>query len=93
MGDPGVGKTAIAEGLARLIVSGDVPERLKEKRVISLQLGLLLANTKYRGEFEERLKNVIEEVKSAGDIVLFIDELHMLVGAGGTGEDGAVTIA
>ena len=90
VGDPGVGKTAIAEGLARLIVAGDVPERLKDKRVISLQLGLLLANTKYRGEFEERLKNVIEEVKAAGDIILFVDELHMLVGAGGTGEDGGM---
>jgi ATP-dependent Clp protease ATP-binding subunit ClpC len=90
VGDPGVGKTAIAEGLARLIVAGDVPERLKNKRVISLQLGLLLANTKYRGEFEERLKNVIEEVKAAADIILFVDELHMLVGAGGTGEDGGM---
>jgi len=90
VGDPGVGKTAIAEGLARLIVEGNVPERLKDKRVVSLQLGLLLANTKYRGEFEERLKNVIEEVKAAGDIVLFVDELHMLVGAGGTGEDGGM---
>ena len=90
VGDPGVGKTAIAEGLAQLIVGGKVPPRLKDKRVISLQLGLLLANTKYRGEFEERLKNVIEEVTKAGDIVLFIDELHMLVGAGGTGEDGGM---
>ena len=90
VGDPGVGKTAIAEGLAQLIVDGDVPERLKNKRVISLQLGMLLANTKYRGEFEERLKNVIDEVKAAGDIVLFVDELHMLVGAGGTGEDGGM---
>ena len=90
MGDPGVGKTAIAEGLARLIVAGDVPDRLKDKRVVSLQLGMLLANTKYRGEFEERLKNVIEEVKQAGDIILFVDEIHMLVGAGGTGEDGGM---
>ena len=90
VGDPGVGKTAIAEGLARLIVAGDVPDRLKDKRVVSLQLGMLLANTKYRGEFEERLKNVIEEVKQAGDIILFVDEIHMLVGAGGTGEDGGM---
>ena len=90
VGDPGVGKTAIAEGLAQLIVDGDVPERLKNKRVISLQLGMLLANTKYRGEFEERLKNVIDEVKAAGDIIMFVDELHMLVGAGGTGEDGGM---
>eukprot|EP00227_Mantoniella_beaufortii_P015429 CAMPEP_0197575570 /NCGR_PEP_ID=MMETSP1326-20131121/921_1 /TAXON_ID=1155430 /ORGANISM="Genus nov. species nov., Strain RCC2288" /LENGTH=666 /DNA_ID=CAMNT_0043138367 /DNA_START=268 /DNA_END=2265 /DNA_ORIENTATION=+ len=90
VGDPGVGKTAIAEGLAQLIIEDKVPERLKNKRVISLQLGMLLANTKYRGEFEERLKNIIEEVKSAGDIILFIDELHMLVGAGGTGEDGGM---
>ena len=90
VGDPGVGKTAIAEGLALLIVAGNVPERLKNKRVVSLQLGMLLANTKYRGEFEERLKNVIEEVKKAGDIILFIDEIHMLVGAGGTGEDGGM---
>ena len=90
VGDPGVGKTAIAEGLARLIVAGDVPDRLKDKRVVSLQLGMLLANTKYRGEFEERLKNVIEEVKKAGDIILFVDEIHMLVGAGGTGEDGGM---
>ena len=85
-----MGKTAIAEGLAQLIVDGDVPERLKNKRVISLQLGMLLANTKYRGEFEERLKNVIDEVKAAGDIIMFVDELHMLVGAGGTGEDGGM---
>ena len=90
VGDPGVGKTAIAEGLARLIVAGDVPDRLKDKRVVSLQLGMLLANTQYRGEFEERLKNVIEEVKQAGDIILFVDEIHMLVGAGGTGEDGGM---
>lgn len=90
VGDPGVGKTAIAEGLAQLIVNGNVPQRLKNKRVMSLQLGLLLANTKYRGEFEERLKNLIDEVKAAEDIILFIDELHMLVGAGGTGEDGGM---
>ena len=90
VGEPGVGKTAIAEGLAMMIAKGDVPETLKGKRVVSLQLGLLLADTKYRGEFEEKMKNVLEEVKEAGDIILFVDEIHMLVGAGGTGEDGGM---
>ena len=90
VGEPGVGKTAIAEGLATMIASGNVPESLKNKRVVSLQLGLLLADTKYRGEFEEKMKNVLEEVKAAGDIILFVDEIHMLVGAGGTGEDGGM---
>jgi len=90
VGEPGVGKTAIAEGLAMMIAKGEVPESLKEKRVVSLQLGLLLADTKYRGEFEEKMKNVMEEVKQAGDIILFVDEIHMLVGAGGTGEDGGM---
>ena len=90
VGEPGVGKTAIAEGLAMMIAKGDVPESLKEKRVVSLQIGLLLADTKYRGEFEEKMKNVMEEVKQAGDIILFVDEIHMLVGAGGTGEDGGM---
>ena len=73
-----------------MIAKGDVPESLKEKRVVSLQIGLLLADTKYRGEFEEKMKNVMEEVKQAGDIILFVDEIHMLVGAGGTGEDGGM---
>ena len=83
IGEPGVGKTAIVEGLARRIVSGDVPDSLKDKRLLSLDLGALVAGAKFRGEFEERLKSVISEVqKSEGRIILFIDELHTLVGAG-----------
>ncbi len=83
IGDPGVGKTAVAEGLARRIVAGDVPEGLKEKKVISLDMGALVAGAKYRGEFEERLKAVLKEVQEAeGRIILFIDELHNVVGAG-----------
>ena len=89
IGEPGVGKTAIVEGLARRIVSGDVPEGLKDKRVISLDLGSMLAGAKYRGEFEDRLKAVLKEIEeSNGEIVLFIDELHTLVGAGAA--EGAI---
>ena len=87
IGEPGVGKTAIVEGLAQRIVAGDVPAALKDKRVVSLDLSDLVAGAQYRGQFEERLKKVIEEVQeSGGDIILFIDELHTVVGAGSTGE-------
>ncbi|ALM50436.1 Clp protease ClpB [Flavobacterium psychrophilum] len=92
VGEPGVGKTAIAEGLAHRIIQGDVPENLKDKVVYSLDMGALIAGAKYKGEFEERLKSVVKEVTSAeGDIVLFIDEIHTLVGAGGG--DGAMDAA
>lgn len=84
IGEPGVGKTAIIEGLAQRIIDGDVPENIKDKTLISLDMGLLVAGAKYKGEFEERLKSVIQEVKkSAGKIILFIDEIHTLIGAGG----------
>ncbi len=93
LGEPGVGKTAIAEGLAQRIVAGDVPENLKDKVLMSLDLGLLVAGAKYKGEFEERLKAVIKEVTdSEGQILLFIDEIHTLIGAGGGGE-GAMDAA
>jgi len=92
IGDPGVGKTAIVEGLAQRIVAGDVPEGLKGKRVWALDIGALLAGSKYRGEFEERIKAVLQEIKNAaGEIVLFIDELHTIVGAGAA--EGAVDAA
>ena len=91
IGEPGVGKTAIAELLAQRIVSGDVPETLTGKRLLTLDIGSLVAGTKYRGEFEERLKKVLEELKAAGDCILFVDELHMLVGAGAA--EGAVDAA
>ncbi|MFM8851257.1 MAG: ATP-dependent chaperone ClpB [Cytophagales bacterium] len=93
LGEPGVGKTAIVEGMAQRIVSGDVPENLKSKILISLDMGLLVAGAKYKGEFEERLKSVIKEVTdSNGEIILFIDEIHTLIGAGGGGE-GAMDAA
>jgi len=88
IGEPGVGKTAIVEGLARRIIAGDVPESLKRKRIVALDLGAMIAGSKYRGEFEDRLKAVLKEIEEAGDIILFIDELHTLVGAGGA--EGAV---
>ena len=91
IGEPGVGKTAIVEGLAHRIVAGDVPETLEGKRLITLDMGSLVAGTKYRGEFEERLKKVIEEIKTAGNCVVFIDEFHTMVGAGAA--EGAVDAA
>ncbi|KFG57966.1 putative ClpB [Toxoplasma gondii RUB] len=91
LGDPGVGKTAIVEGLAQRIISGDVPDSLKGRRVISLDMAALIAGAKYRGEFEERLKAVLKEVQDAeGDVVMFIDEIHTVVGAGAGGEGGAM---
>ena len=91
IGEPGVGKTAIAEGLAERIASGDVPEELLDKRILSLDLSGMVAGTKYRGEFEERIKNTLNEVKKDGNVILFIDELHTIVGAGSA--EGAVDAA
>ncbi|MGC8230630.1 ATP-dependent protease ATP-binding subunit ClpC [Pseudobacillus badius] len=88
IGEPGVGKTAIAEGLAQQIVNNEVPETLRNKRVMTLDMGTVVAGTKYRGEFEDRLKKVMDEIRQAGNIILFIDELHTLIGAGGA--EGAI---
>lgn len=91
LGEPGVGKTAIAEGLAQRIAAGDVPEGIQEKRLISLDLSAMIAGSKYRGEFEERVKKVLSEIISSGDVILFIDELHTLIGAGAA--EGAMDIS
>eukprot|EP00418_Pyrodinium_bahamense_P043534 CAMPEP_0179209140 /NCGR_PEP_ID=MMETSP0796-20121207/104304_1 /TAXON_ID=73915 /ORGANISM="Pyrodinium bahamense, Strain pbaha01" /LENGTH=900 /DNA_ID=CAMNT_0020914097 /DNA_START=15 /DNA_END=2717 /DNA_ORIENTATION=+ len=93
IGEPGVGKTAIAEGLAMRIAAGDVPDLLQGKRIVELDLGMLLSGTKYRGEFEERLKNIIQEVQKDQNVILMIDEIHTLVGAGGDGGGGAMDAA
>merc|ERR1712188_67465 len=91
IGEPGVGKTAIAEGLAQRIQQGNIPDILEEKRVLTLDIGLLVAGTKYRGEFEERLKKIMEEIKGAGNVILVIDEVHTLIGAGAA--EGAIDAA
>jgi ATP-dependent Clp protease ATP-binding subunit ClpA len=91
LGEPGVGKTAIAEGLSQRIMSGEVPETLKNRRVLSLDLAALIAGAQYRGEFEERLKSVLKDVEAANDVVLFVDEMHTLVGAGATGGSSEYT--
>ncbi|MEL6381749.1 MAG: ATP-dependent Clp protease ATP-binding subunit [Cyanobacteria bacterium J06626_18] len=91
IGEPGVGKTAIAEGLAQRITNGDIPDILEEKRVVTLDIGLLVAGTKYRGEFEERLKKIMDEIRSAGNVILVIDEVHTLIGAGAA--EGAIDAA
>ncbi|MFZ2257769.1 MAG: ATP-dependent Clp protease ATP-binding subunit [Clostridiaceae bacterium] len=88
IGEPGVGKTAVVEGLAQRIVKGNIPELLQDKRIVTLDMSALLAGAKYRGEFEERLKNVMDEVRSAGNVILFIDEIHTIIGAGGS--EGAI---
>jgi ATP-dependent Clp protease ATP-binding subunit ClpC len=91
IGEPGVGKTAIVEGLAQKIIVGEVPETLSGKRLLTLDVGSLVAGTKYRGEFEERLKKIIEEIRASQDCIIFIDEVHTLVGAGAA--EGAVDAA
>ena len=91
IGEPGVGKTAVVEGLAQAIVKGEVPETLKDKHLYTLDLGALVAGSRYRGDFEERLKKVLKEIRTRGDIILFIDELHTLVGAGAA--EGAIDAA
>jgi ATP-dependent Clp protease ATP-binding subunit ClpC len=91
IGEPGVGKTAIAEGLAQRIASNEIPDILEDKRVVTLDIGLLVAGTKYRGEFEERLKKIMDEIRSAGNVILVIDEVHTLIGAGAA--EGAIDAA
>ena len=91
IGEPGVGKTAVVEGLAQRIINADVPELLKDKQIYTLDLAALVAGSKYRGEFEERLKKVMKEITQRGDIILFIDEIHNLVGAGAA--EGAIDAA
>ena len=91
IGEPGVGKTAIAEGLAQRIATDDIPDILEEKRVVTLDIGLLVAGTKYRGEFEERLKKIMDEIRQAGNVILVIDEVHTLIGAGAA--EGAIDAA
>ena len=91
IGEPGVGKTAIVEGLAQKVISGDVPVTLEGKQIYTLDLSALVAGSRYRGDFEERLKKVLKEIKTRGDIVLFIDEIHTLVGAGAA--EGAIDAA
>ena len=91
IGEPGVGKTAVVEGLAQKIVAGDIPEILKDKRVVTLDISGMVAGAKYRGDFEERIKKALNEVKKAGDVILFIDEIHTIVGAGAA--DGAIDVA
>src|SRR5699024_1343782 len=91
IGEPGVGKTAVVEGLAQAIVNGDVPEILTDKQLYTLDLGSLVAGSRYRGDFEERLKKVLKEIRTRGDIILFSDEIHPLVGAGAA--EGALDAA
>ena len=91
IGEPGVGKTAIVEGLAERIVSGEVPENLKDKRIVSIDISGMVAGAKYRGDFEERIKKALNEVKKVGDVILFIDEIHTIVGAGAA--EGAIDAA
>ena len=88
VGEPGVGKTAVIEGFAQRIAVGDVPDNMKERRVFTMDLAGMVAGSKYRGEFEERMKGLIREVKSAGNIILFLDEVHTIIGAGGA--EGAI---